>query len=334
MAKKMAQVDSLDNDIMEDVVPVIDESTNEMYTENRQVIYGDNRPKLKNCLSNQTIKVSFIKRETPLVKNKNHILYGGKSANAYIHLCVPLLKNGHYVNVLTKDEKDYLEYIMGLPNNALSVFKKENNYWDNYKIVLTTEGIRLKLDNPEDYIKYKVLLANKSKVCPSRAEFERNPKSEYEFIIEDEQEATKVEARKISLVTKAYRLLDKNFDNKETLKTILSILTTANIDSNTTIEFIQSRLNELIQKDAKRFIDVAEDEYLIYKVLVRKAHEAKLLSNRGGFYYLKSDGTPLAPKGQDPDITNAAIFLSKPENSELKFKLEAEIDRINESNRF
>jgi hypothetical protein len=238
------------------------------------------------------------------------------------------------VNVLTKDEKDYLEYIMGLPNNALSVFKKENNYWDNYKIVLTTEGIRLKLDNPEDYIKYKVLLANKSKVCPSRAEFERNPKSEYEFIIEDEQEATKVEARKISLVTKAYRLLDKNFDNKEVLKTILSILTTANIDSNTTIEFIQSRLNELIQKDAKRFIDVAEDEYLIYKVLVRKAHEAKLLSNRGGFYYLKSDGTPLAPKGQDPDITNAAIFLSKPENSELKFKLEAEIDRINESNRF
>lgn len=337
MANKKIELNDINEEVNieeTEVTPSVDASTKEMYEENRVAIYGDTKPKLKNCLSNRILKVSFIKKPTPLIKDKGHILYGGKSPNSYIHLCVPLLKNGHFVNVLTNDEKDYLEYIMGLPTNALSVFRKENNYWDNYRIKLTPEGIRLKLDNPEDYIKYKVLLANRNKVCPSRLEYDRNPKSEYEFIIEDERESTKVEARKISNIKTANKLFYQHFDDVNTLRTILDILTTGNIDKNTSIEFIQNRLNDIIQKDAKRFIEVAEDEYLVYKVLIRKAHEAKLLSNRGGFYYLKSDGTPLANKGQDPNIVNASIFLSLPENSELKFKLEAEINRINESNRF
>lgn len=319
---------------VEEVSPKIDSLQGEMFKEERERIYGDTAPALKNCLKRQTVKVTFIKRPTPLVRSKNHILYGGKAQNSYIYLCVPLLRNGQFVNVLTKDEKDYLEYIMGLPQNALSVFKKVDNYWDNYFVRLTPEGIRLSLDNPEDYIKYKVLLANKNRVCSSRLEYERNPKTEYEFLIEDEQESNKLEAHKTTSIMKAYALLQKYFNDINTLRTILETLTLSTIDKNTSIEFIQSRLNEYIQKDVKRFLDVAEDEYLVYKVLVRNAYRAGLLINKGGYYYLKSDGSPLANKGEDPNITNASVFLSLPENSELKFKLEAEINRINDSLRF
>lgn len=319
-------------DTMEEVSPVIDSHTREMYEENRKEIYKEERPTLKNCLRNQTVRVSFISKSTPLVQSKNHVLYGGKAQTSYIHLCVPLLKNGQYINVLTNDEKEYLEYIMGLPHNALSVFRKVDNYWDNYYIRLTPEGIRLNLNNPEDYIKYKVLLANKSKVCPSRLEYERNPKAEYEFIVEDEHESTNMAVSRTTAVMEAYSLLQKNFNDIDTLRTILETITLANIDKNTSIGFIQSKLDSIIQNDVKRFIEVAKDEYLIYKVLVRNAYRYGLLINKGGFYYLKSNGAPLANKGEEPNITNASVFLSLPENAELKFTLEAEINRINKIN--
>lgn len=336
MAKKKEVLDTIDmieGDEIE-VTPSIDPFTNEMYTENREAIYRDQSPKIKNCLRRQTIKVSYIKKDTPLIRDKKHILYGGKASKAYVYLCVPLLSNGNYKNVLTNEEKDYLEYIMGLPHNALSIYRKENNFWDNYRIRLTTEGLRLRLDNPEDYIKYKVLLANTTKVCPSRSEWERRPKSEYDFLIEDEQEAVKADAEIVDVTAMAYSLFLKYSDDYATLSTILSIISMSSVDKGTTIEFIKTRLHEYIQKDAKRFVSIAKDQYLVYKVLVRKAHVYGLLKNKGGLYYLKDDGSPLATKGLEPDITNASVFLSLPENSELKFRLEAEINRIDESNRF
>jgi len=42
---------------------------------------------------------------------------------------VPRLSSGTYVNVLTDMEKTFLEDIMGLEYNALSIYKKENNFW-------------------------------------------------------------------------------------------------------------------------------------------------------------------------------------------------------------
>ena len=76
------------------------------------------------------------------------------------------LSSGAFKNVLTNSEKNYLEYIMGLEPNALSVYKKVDNFWSTAtegtinKVMLKKGDNRLDLSNPEDYIRYKILLAN------------------------------------------------------------------------------------------------------------------------------------------------------------------------------
>lgn len=86
---------------------------------------------LINCLRNERIIIRHIPRQSNMVQNPKHILYGGMAENATRTFTVPRLSSGKYVNVLTDDEKDFLEDLMGLEPNALSIYKKVDNFWDD-----------------------------------------------------------------------------------------------------------------------------------------------------------------------------------------------------------
>jgi hypothetical protein len=126
---------------------------------------------LINCLTNKIVTVKYLPRQGSITDPK-HVMYGGLAERSTITLTVPRLKSGTLKNVLTDAEKDYLEHILGLEVGALNVYNKLNNFWEN-----TTEGgvssvrlskydTRLDLSDPIDYIKYKILLANKDIVAP------------------------------------------------------------------------------------------------------------------------------------------------------------------------
>ena len=46
---------------------------------------------------------------------------------------------------------------MGLEENALSIYKKQNNFWENYTVRLTKGETYLDLSDPNDYIKYNII---------------------------------------------------------------------------------------------------------------------------------------------------------------------------------
>ena len=115
------------------------------------------------CLRNERIIIRHIPKETGIVSNPKHILYGGMAENAIRTFVVPKLASGMFVNVLTDKEKTFLEEIMGLEYNALSIYKKVDNFWDDAndsgisKVRLSKQDNYLDLSSPEDYIKYKIL---------------------------------------------------------------------------------------------------------------------------------------------------------------------------------
>ena len=125
-----------------------------------------------NCLRNERIIVRHIPKENGIT-NPKHILFGGMAENAVRTFVVPRLSSGMFVNVLTDKEKAFLEEIMGLEYNALSIYKKVDNFWDDSnengisKVRLTKQDNYFNLSDPEDYIKYKILLANKDFIAPS-----------------------------------------------------------------------------------------------------------------------------------------------------------------------
>jgi len=96
------------------------------------------------------------------------------SNNAVKKYSLPILaSSGLYKNPLTTDEKNYLESILDID---LSIYKKNDNFWDDSngngisQVVLTKNDNILDLSKPSDYLKYKILLANSNTICPSLQE--------------------------------------------------------------------------------------------------------------------------------------------------------------------
>lgn len=278
-----------------------------------------------NCLRKEVLTVKFVPKQTGLVTNPKHILYGGMAENAVRWFTLPKLQSGMYVNALTDNEKAFLEEAMGLEYNALSIYKKVDNYWDNLMVRLTKQDNYLDLSNPEDYIKYKVLLANKDSIAPSLQELQDRPKATYQFVIIQEGEESQSSKKEMSATMQSYMKFGEIQNNEDIMRLIIEIIDGRPLAKTTKLDFLQQKVNQLIQADAKLFLKVVNDPLLDTKVLIKKSIEGGLISNRGGMLYLMSDGTPLCENGEEPTLSIAARFLSTPKRQEMKFALEAKL---------
>lgn len=276
-----------------------------------------------NCLRNERVIIRFRPKQSGIVSDPKHILYGGMAEGAVRWFTVPQLSSGLYVNVLTDKEKNYLEEVMGLEYNALSIYKKQDNYWDNLQVRLTKGDNYLNLADPEDYIKYKVLLANKDFIAPSLQVLQDYPKATYQFVVVQEGEETSIAKKEMSSTMQSYMEFGKIQDNVEILRVIIETIEGRPVSKSSKIEFLQNKVNKLIQSDPKFFLRVVTDPLLPTKVLIKKAIEHSLISNRGDMLYLRENGTPLCGDNEEPTLNTAAKFLNLPKNQSLKFSLEA-----------
>lgn len=285
---------------------------------------------LINCLRNERVIIRHIPKQSRMVSNPKHILYGGMAESAKRTFVVPRLSSGRYVNVLTDDEKDFLEDIMGLEVNAMSIYNKANNFWDDSndsgisKVTLLKQDNYLDLSDPEDYIRYKILLANKDLIAPSIKELEDRPKATYQFVIISEGDETRAAKKGMTTIMQCYTLYGKLEDDVDALRVIVETLTGVTIHPNTKKEFLQTKVNELIQGNSKMFLKVASDPLLQTKVLIKKSIEAGLIAHRGNQYYIKSGNVPMCDSGE-PTLNVASQWLNLPKNQDVKFSLEAKL---------
>lgn len=287
---------------------------------------------LVNCLRNERIIVRYIPKLSGMWgNNPKHILAGGMAEGASRTFVVPRLSSGMLVNILTDKEKAFLEEIMGLEYNALSIYKKKDNFWDDSnenginKVRLTKQDNYLNLNDPEDYIRYKILLANKDYIAPSLQVLQDAPKATYQFVIISEAEETKVAKTNMSSTMLCYKEFGKVEDDVDTLRVIIETIDGRPTSKNAKLEFLQTKVNDLIQTNSKLFLKVITDSMLSTKVLIKKAIEAGLISNRGNFLYLRSDNTPLCENNEEPTLNIAAKYLNMPKHQDILFALQAKL---------
>ena len=284
---------------------------------------------LKNCLKNERILVRFVPKEDSNITNPKHILYGGMAEGAVKYYTVPILAStGTYKNILTDDEKAFLESYMGLEYNALSVYNKTNNFWANFTVRLTKHDNYLDLSDPNDYIKYKVLLANTDFIADSLRTLNDHPKATYQFVMIKEGESEKREEEKMSVTMKCYKEYGKIEDDNDTLRCIIELSDNRPIPKNTKSEFLKSRINSLIQADPKLFYNIITDEYLNNKVLIKTATEEGVIKRRNNLYYFED--TPLCPDGTESTLSVAAEYIGLGKNQDLKLRIEALLNKAKE----
>lgn len=285
----------------------------------------EERPSRVNILRNERIIVRHIPKEGGMVTNPKHVLYGGMAEGATKTFVVPRLRSGSFVNVLTNEEKAFLEEAMGYEYGALSAIKKVNNFWENVSVRLTKQDNYLDLSSPDDYIKYKVLLANKDYIAPSIQALQDNPKATYQFVIIAEGEENKQARDNMSTIMKCYKEYGKVENDVYTLRVILEAIDGRSTAPNSKLEFLQGKINNLIQADSKLFLKVITDPYLSTKALIKKAVEAGVIANRDSHYFLREDNSPLCEANEEATLTVAAKYLNAPKHQDILFAIQAKV---------
>lgn len=285
-----------------------------------------------NCLRNERVIVRFVPRPTAMVQNPKHILYGGMAESATRSFVVPRLNStGIFKNVLTDSEKNFLEKVMGLEYNALSIYKKKDNFWDDSnplgigRVTLHKQDNYLDLSIPEDYIKYKILLANKDYIASSLQELEDRPKATYQFVIISENAEAQMNTGKMNTTMKCYMEYGKIENDIDTLRVIIELIEGRPTSPNIKLDYLQSKINDYIQSNPRRFLSTVKDELLPTKVLIKKCVEAGLIGKKNDAYYLRQDGSPLCEMNEESTLNNAAKYISSVKRQDLKYMLEAKL---------
>lgn len=286
---------------------------------------------LINCLRNERVIIRFIPRQSHMVTDPKHILYGGMAEDAVRTYVVPKLTSGTYVNVLTNSEMAFLEDYLGMEKGALSVYKKVDNFWSDAnpmgigKVRLRKQDNYLDLSIAEDYIKYKILLANKDFICPSQQAYEDRPKATYQFVVINENDNVSTAKRSMNVTMECYKEFGKIEDDIDMLMCVVELLDGRRVADNTTKDFLHTKIDSFIQSNPKQFLKVVKDETLPVKNLIRRSVNKGLIIKRGDYYHLKSDGKPLCGDNEEPVLNTAVRYLNNPRNQEVKFSLEAQL---------
>lgn len=278
-----------------------------------------------NPLRAEKIIVRFVPHAGgPHGDDPKHPLQGGMAENVKFQTDLPMVGD-HYKNALTNAEKDFLEEALGLEHNALSVYNKTNNFWWNYVVEIGKDGMTLDLLDPNDYIKYKVLLANSETIAPSLEALQDTPKATYRYVLIKENEEAKMESSKMDTTMACYKEFGKIDSDRDTMRVLVELLESRPFEPNTPVEFFRSKINQLIQVDPKLFLKSITDPMLHTKVLIRRATEIGKLSKRADYYYLRSDNSPLCENGENPTLSVAARWLNLPAHLDVKAMLEAAV---------
>ena len=127
----------------------------------------------------------------------------------------------------------------------------------------------------------------------------------------------------MDITRECYMEFGKIENDIETLMTVVELLDGRTVSSNTSKEFLHTKIDTFIQSNPKAFLKVVKDEMLPTKVLIRRSINAGNIIKRGDYLYLKSDGRPLCGDNEDPVLSVAVKYLNNPKNQEIKLSLEA-----------
>ncbi|AGO48979.1 Putative structural protein [Cellulophaga phage phi14:2] len=274
-------------------------------------------------LPDKKIIVRFIRKRKGMAADvkDDHVIAGGMLNGSFKKIPVPMQKNGSLANVLTKEEKAFLESDEGL-GKGLSVYANKEFWQDRYVTLVKGDNF-LDLSDPIDYIDYKILLGNSDKIAPSLAV--QSHKATYQYVIVDSDEEMAIERDTFNYKKEAFKLYSKVEDNEAILRGILKIVNKRPVSEASKITWLRQEVEKLVDGDSKKFVEFMKDSDYEYKILLSNAEDAGVVITHNQ-KYSTSDGIELAEIDEIPSFANAVRYLANPKNSELvdiiKVKLE------------
>lgn len=246
-----------------------------------------------------------------------------KMEGTFDRLVCAQLRNGQLANPLTDVEKKYLEQLMDMEENGLSIHKRKDNFWHTQYISLGRDTTVLDLSKPMDYIKYKIALTNKKIVAPNEEIARYNRTKYYIEDMEDVQKATKI---KTNLNKTAWTAYGKIENNSKALRNFLIVFNesfanaTKKISKDTKLAFLQKEVSDIIENRIKDFVEIITDENYDIRTLIAEGIQEGVLEKQGLKYFISGSKEKLGD-----DLISTINFFKNPSNQETKLLIEERI---------
>ena len=275
-------------------------------------------------LKNETVIVQFIPKPTKEITDPKHIAYGGKLEGTFDMISPPRLDKGRMQNILTNDEKEGLEHLMG---RDLSIY---GDFWKSYRkggmfpIALGKTDVTLNLLVPENYIIWKVLL-NTRLVANSTDQLKNEWRASYKYVMVKENEGAKVEEDRINDKAEAYGFYSSLANSPDSLRYILRKLG-KHTHSGQDLGFLRKEVGVAIEKPGDRavMLKMKEDKLFTEKILLEEAFSLGVIDRISDQYFTKENES-IAGTGEEPTEHNAARFLGSPVGQEMKLAIAARV---------
>lgn len=278
--------------------------------------------KSKFKLPNEKVTVRFIPRKKGMAANvsEDHVISGGMLNGSIRKFPAPVQRNGKISNVLTNEEKEYLEDVMG--GVDLSVY---GDFFETFYVPLykSDAGNTFDLSDPTDYLMVKVLEANKDKIAPNwKSRFD---KLTYQFAITRDEELVNEDKGKLDAKKVAWKLYGKIEDDKDKLIGVLKLLSNKPIAKTSKLDWIKVEVEKYVDNKAKEFINVVNDSSFDTKRLINEAIDCGYIVKESNKLVTK-DGLELADQGKVATFENAVLYLDKDVNQDVRAIIEAKVE--------
>src|SRR3990167_2020528 len=242
-------------------------------------------------------------------------------------LPVPQGPNGQLLDPLSEDERAFFESPesgIAMKPGDLSVYKKQDNYWERFEIILDKNGLDLDLSNPIDYFKLKVLKLNSKEIAPSFRD--RHSKGSYKFYIMESGEEFEVEANKADLMKRAWKEYGKMEESLTRMRNFLTLYCntyepTRKVPKSPKREWLISEISKVIEKDITGYLKVIEDKDYDMKLFINECVDGGVITREGKTVY-----HALALDGRFNNIKELIIYLNDGKNQENLMLLKAQLE--------
>jgi hypothetical protein len=271
-------------------------------------------------LPDEKVTVKYVLRQKGNITNRSHVAYGGKLEDVVDKYCARMspTRRDSFLPIFTPEEQAFLEKELALAEGDLNP-NKSDGYFSQILIRLSKAGISLDLSKADDYIKYKVLLSYTDKVSPDI--FTTHTRKTYDYEIVRAKDVTQKATKRLNYNKESYKILGKIENSRDQLAGAYRILTGKKISSETSKEWLEARVGNLIEEDAKRFVEVLTDPLYEGKLFIERAIDHGAIKKLKGLYYT-IDGVELANEGETPTLINAINYLDNIENQDLRLSIE------------